>query len=202
MKNKRFMKFLIFNTIWAIANNITTPFLSTYQIKELGFSMSFIAAVTVALSFLNMLAVYLTGKYSIKHSYSSILFASFVFGLIGFALILFTNTVNSHVMFTIYRIFTLFFGATSSVSITSLLFSIVSENERTSALAFKSIITGLFGFVTTLLINPLFFMLQNSDITLFGVRIFAQQALALISFIITAFLIIYYAIFCRHFTEE
>ena len=123
IKNKSFMQILIISTIWAVANNITTPFLSTYQINELGFSMSFISTVTVVLNFLNVLAVYLVGKYSIKHSYALIFKASYVFGIIGFLIIIFTNTANGHVLFTIYRIFIIFFGATAGISSNALIFS-------------------------------------------------------------------------------
>ena len=45
LKNKIYKRILIVNFVWAIATNITTPFLSTYQIKELGFSMTFISVV-------------------------------------------------------------------------------------------------------------------------------------------------------------
>ena len=192
LKNKAFVQILILNSIWAVANNITTPFLSTYQIKELGFSMSFISTVTVILSFVNMLAVFAAGKYSTKHSYSSIFKLSFVFALICFGIITFTNASNGYVLFTIYRVVNLLFGATLGVSSTSLIFAVVKDGERTSAIAFKSIITGLFGFVTTLIVSPIFTKLQNASITVFGINLFAQQILAFISFAITALLLIYY----------
>ena len=198
IKNKSFMQILIISTIWAVANNITTPFLSTYQINELGFSMSFISTVTVVLNFLNVLAVYLVGKYSIKHSYALIFKASYVFGIIGFLIIIFTNAANGHVLFTIYRVFIIFFGATAGISSNALIFSVVDESERTSALAFKSVITGLFGFITTLLISPLFTLLQSKAISVFGIDLFAQQVLAIVSFFITLGLLIYYQFFCKN----
>ena len=202
LKNKAFTQMLILSAIWAVANNITSPFLSTYQIKELGFSMSFISTVTIVLNFLNILIVYLTGKYSKKHSYSSIFKASFVFALFGFAIITFTNPTNGHVMFTIYRVFLLFFGATAGISTTALIFAVVEETERTAALAFKSIVTGLLGFSTTLLISPLFPILQNSDIVIFGMKFYAQQVLAFISFCVTLLILIYYQFFCTKLNKE
>ena len=202
LKNKAFTQMLTLSAIWAVANNIATPFLSTYQIKELGFSMSFISTVTIVLNFLNILIVYLTGKYSKKHSYSSIFKASFVFALLGFAVITFTNPANGHVMFTIYRVFLLFFGATAGISTTALTFAVVEETERTAALAFKSIITGLLGFSTTLLISPLFPILQNSDIVIFGIKFYAQQVLSLVSFCITLLILIYFQFFCTKLNKE
>ena len=195
LKNKAFVRFLILNSIWAVANSITTPFLSTYQIKELGFSMSFISAVTIVLNVLNVVVLFVTGKYSEKHSYSSLFFVSFVFALLGFTAIIFTTPSNGQVMFTIYRVFNLLFGAALGISMTPLIFSMVDENERTSALAFKSIISGLFGFVVTLVATPIFTALQSANIVIFGIKLFAQQILAFFSFILTVILLVYY-LFC------
>ena len=196
-KNKAFMHIIIINSVWSIANSVTTPFLSTYQIKELGFSMTFISTVTIVLSFLNILAVFLAGKYSIKHTYASLFIASYIFGLIGFGIIIFTTTANGYFMFTAYRIFNLLFGAAAGISATGLVFSVVEEKDRTSALAFKSIATGLFGFVAALIASPIFARMQLRGISLFGKPIFAQQALAVVSFFITLFILVYYLLLCR-----
>ena len=202
-RNKIYVRLIIINAVWALANNITTPFLSTYQIKELGFSMTFISTVTIVLSFLNILAVFLAGKYSIKHSYTSLFIGSYIFGLIGFGFIIFTTTANGYFMFTAYRVFNLFFGAAAGISSTGLVFSFVKESERTSALAFKSILTGLFGFVTTLVVSPIFADMQLGEIKLFGTTLFAQQVLSIISFVITLLILLYYVFICRKiFSKE
>ena len=203
LSNKAFIHIIIINALWSIANSITTPFLSTYQIKELGFSMTFISTVTIVLSFLNILAVFLAGKYSIKHSYTSLFIGSYIFGLIGFGFIIFTTTANGYFMFTAYRVFNLFFGAAAGISATGLVFSFVKESERTSALAFKSILTGLFGFITTLVVSPIFADMQLGEIKLFGTTLFAQQVLSIISFVITLLILLYYVFICRKiFSKE
>ena len=201
-KNKIYVRILIFNAIWALASNITTPFLSTYQIKELGFSMTFISTVGIVVSFLQMFVVYFFGRYSMRHSYASILRIAYVFALVAFGFVMLSTTSNGYVMFTIYRIVNLFFGSASAVSATSLLFTIVPPSERTSALAFNTIVTGLIGFSVTLIVSPILTALQATEITLFGIRIFAQQILAAVSFVITILLLIYYQIFCHKLIKD
>jgi len=201
-KNKIYMRIIIFNAIWALANNITTPFLSTYQIKELGFSMTFISTVGIVISFLQIFAVYFFGRYSMRHSYASILRIAYVFALVSFAFVVLSNTSNGYVMFTFYRFINLFFGAASAVSSTSLLFAIVPPSERTSAIAFNTIITGLVGFSVTLIASPILTLLQSTQIILFGTKIFAQQILAFMSFCITVLLLIYYQLFCHRLIKE
>jgi hypothetical protein len=201
-KNKIYVRILIFNAIWALASNITTPFLSTYQIKELGFSMTFISTVGIVVSFLQIFVVYFFGRYSMRHSYSSILRIAYIFALVAFGFVMLSTASNGHVMFTIYRLVNLFFGAASAVSSTSLLFTVVPTNERTSAIAFKTIITGLIGFSTTLIVSPILTALLNSEFFLFGMRIFAQQILATVSFSVTALLLVYYQFFCHKLIKD
>ena len=201
-KNKIYIRILILNAIWALANNITTPFLSTYQIKELGFSMTFISTVGIVLSFVQIFAVYFFGRYSVRHSYASILRIAYVFALLAFGFVMLSNASNGYVMFTFYRFINLFFGAASAVSSTSLLFMIVPESERTSAIAFNTIVSGLIGFAVTLIASPILTALQGADIQLLGVKIFAQQILASISFVLTALLLIYYTLFCHKLIKD
>ena len=201
-KNKIYMRILVFNAIWALANNITTPFLSTYQIKELGFSMTFISTVGIVISLLQMFVVYFFGRYSVRHSYASIMRIAYVFALIAFGFVMFSTTSNGHIMFTIYRFVNLFFGAASAVSTTSLLFIVVPESDRTSAIAFNTIVMGLIGFSVTLIFSPILTALQNANIILLGTKIFAQQILAFISFCITILLLIYYQLFCHKLIKD
>ena len=201
-RNKIFVRLIIINAVWALANNITTPFLSTYQIKELGFSMTFISTITIAVSFLQMFVVYFFGRYSMRHSYASIMRISFLFALFSFLFVALSTPDNGKLMFTTYRLFTLFFGAASAVSSTSLLFSITEPSERTAAISFNTILTGLIGFVTTLTVSPILEMLQSSEIILLGMRIYAQQILAVASFAITLLLTLYYHFFFHKLVKE
>ena len=202
LSNKAFIHIIIINALWSIANSITTPFLSTYQIKELGFSMTFISTITIIVSFLQMFVVYFFGRYSIRHSYTSIMRISYLFAIISFLFVALSIPDNGKVMFTIYRFFFLFFGAASAVSSTSLLFSITEPSERTAAIAFNTILTGLIGFCTTLAVGPILEMLQEGDMILFGIRIYAQQILAVVSFVITLLLTLYYHFFFHKMVKE
>ena len=200
--NKIYVRILLFNLIWAVANNVTTPFLSTYQIKELGFSMTFISTVGIIISFLQMFVVYFFGRYSVRHSYASIQRIAYVFALFSFLFIIISTPSNGYVTFTIYRVVSLFFGSASAVSATSLLFAIVPPNERTAAIAFNTIATGLVSFLVTLAVSPLLNSLQSSSPSLFGIQLYAQQILAFISFCITILLLLYYQIFCHKLIKD
>lgn len=201
-KNKLFIKVMILNAMWAVATNLTTPFLATYQIKELGFSMTFISTVGIGISIVQMFVVSFFGKYSTSHSYASVAKISYIFALLAFGTLIFTTASNGQIMFTIYRVFNLFFSSASAVCSTCILFAITKPGETTSAMAFNTIITGLVGFSATLVASPILTALQKKEIILFGTQIYAQQILALSSFVMTALLLTYYLIFCHKGIKE
>ena len=64
LKNKRLMKVIFIIALWNAASYITTPFLGTYQIKELGFSMVFISLLTVLYSVSRALISKPLGRYT------------------------------------------------------------------------------------------------------------------------------------------
>ncbi len=195
-KNKLYVRILIFNVLWSLANNITAPFLSTYQIKELGFSMTFISTVGIIINLLQMFVVYFFGRFSMRHSYASILRVAYIFAFFAFFFVMISTTSNGYVTFTVYRFINLFFGAATAVSATSILFIIVPHEERTAAIAFNTVIVGLVGFSVTLIASPLLTLLQGADIVIFGARLYAQQILAFISLCLTALILLYYQLCC------
>ena len=197
LNNKIYRRIIIINFLWAIASNLTTPFLSTFQIKELGFSMTFISAVGVILSLFQMLVIYLFGRYSVRHSYSSILRIAYIFAAVQFVFVAFSTRENGYVVFTGYRVMAVLFGSASSVSSTSLLFNVVPERERTSALAINTMFTGLAGFLITLIASPFVDFMQTLNLSLFGMQIYVQQILAIVSLVITLGIIFYYNVFCH-----
>ena len=60
--NKKYKKLLLVLLFAAVGNNVITPFLGTYQVNELGFSMTFISIITVVFSGVSMLFVLFFGK--------------------------------------------------------------------------------------------------------------------------------------------
>ena len=197
LKNKVYKRFIVINFLWAIAANVTNPFLSTFQIKELGFSMTFISGVGIVLNILQMVVVYFFGRYSVRHSYSSILRISYVFASVAFLFVALSTPQNGYVVFTLYRLVNVFYGAANAVSATSLLFNIVPPNDRTSAIAVNTIISGATGFCVTLIISPILNLLQSLNISLFGIQIYAQQILALASLVLTLVILLYYQLVCH-----
>ena len=101
-----------------------------------------------------------------------------------------------------YRIMLLIGGAMRTASATTLLFGMAPPEDRTSALAINTIVTGVTSFVTTLAFTPLVSYVQENGNSIFGIGVYAQQLLALISVAIFILVILYYRIFCKNLLES
>lgn len=202
MKNKAYMRVVVLYALFGIASATTTPFLGTYQINELGFSMTFISVLDIVMSILTIIATYFFGKYSMHVSYSNLVRMSHIFYVFAFAFIIFTTPSIGVFTFIGYRIMLLVGGAMRTASATTLLYGMAPPEDRITALAINTIVTGVISFVTTLAITPLVNYIQSSGNTVFGMQIYAQQVLAVISTSLFVAVILYYHVFCKKLFKE
>ena len=191
LRDKNVSSIIILSALWSICNNLCTPFLGTYQIKELGFSMTFVAVLSVVYAVVRIIASIFLGKYADRNSFAKMLKICYFLIAASFIAISFTKPSNGYVMFTIYQIFTAAaMGGINSAEI-NLVFDYVSPAKRTNALAIRQTIYGLCGFFATLIVTPLVNYIQASGNKLLGIPVYAQQVLAFISLVLTVILIFY-----------
>ena len=191
LRDKNTFSVIALGILWASCNAFTTPFLGTYQIKELGFSMSYVAILSAVASVTRITSSMFLGRYADKNSFSKMLRICYFMVSAGFVAIVFTVPENGHVMFLLYEmLIAAAMGGINSAEI-NLVFDLVSPEKRRNALSVKHAFGGLFGFSATLVATPFLSFLQNANISLFGRHIYAQQVLAFISFLLTLVLIMY-----------
>ena len=202
LKNKAYMRVVVLYALFGIASATTTPFLGTFQINELGFSMTFISVMDIVISILSVLATYYFGRYSMHTSYAHLVRMSHIFYVFGFAFIVFTTPSFGAFTFIAYRIMLLIGGAMRTASATMLLYGMAPPEDRTSALAINTIVAGITGFLTTLALTPFVAYVQESGNQLFGIQVYAQQLLAIISVILFIIVMLYYRFRCKRLLEE
>ena len=191
LKNKRLMKAILLIALWNVASYVTTPFLGTYQIKELGFSMVFVSLLTVLYSVSRALISKPLGRYADRTSFVNMFNVCFLFMAAAFAVNIFTTPENGKFMFSLHYLL----YALGSAGITSgeinLIYESVDHEHRMGALALKSTLAGLAGFFTSLLVSPLVDYIQKSGNRFLGMDLYAQQVLSAITFLLTVVLLIY-----------
>lgn len=203
MKNRGYMALLISGAISAIGSGMTSPFLATYQINELGFSLSFIAIIDIVVNAFWIASLLFFGRLSVKTSYALVLRISYILRIGSTAAIVFTIPTNGAILFTIYRVIEIIARSASGIGSRSLLLGIVGENNGTSALSLYTVITGVITFLTTLAMTPLVSKIQAiGGISIFGNTLYAQQFIAIINLLVLIILNIYVALTYKRMKVE
>jgi predicted MFS family arabinose efflux permease len=73
IKDKKLIRIIVICCLWSIANYATTPFYGTYQIKELGFTMTFVSILSAMYSIVRSLVSKPLGRYADKYSFVKML---------------------------------------------------------------------------------------------------------------------------------
>ena len=191
IKDKNIMKVIFVSIFWTISTHVCTPFFGTYQVKELGFSMQYVAALSILSSLTRIPCSFILGRYADKTSFARMLKICFALAGVAFLFAAFTVPANGKVFYAIY---TMLYGAAmggiNSAQI-NLIFDYVNPYQRSDALAIKQTIYGICGFVATLVFTPLFNYIQGTGNNIFGMHIYPQQLLSAVAFVLTILLIIY-----------
>lgn len=191
VSDKKIAPILVISIMWTICSAICTPFLGTYQVKELAFSMTYVAGLSAIHAGVRIIASVFLGRYADKNSFAKMLKICYGLVSISFIAIIFTTPSNGHAMYMVYEIFmAAAMGGINSAEI-NLIFDYASPEKRKNALSVKYTFCGLLGFAATLVATPLVNFIQSSGNKLFGIPVYAQQVLSLISFALSIILIYY-----------
>ena len=178
------------STLWSIASHISTPFYGTFQLKELAFTMTMVTVLS-AVSSLTRASVSLPfGKIADKYSYVKLLNICFPIAAVAFALNIFANSTAGVYLYCGYAILHAISMAGINGADINLIYDAVPYERRTGAIAIRGALAGFLGFFATLAVRPLVRHIQETN-TFFGIEVYAQQVLSLISTIIIVFIIIY-----------
>ncbi len=190
-KDKNLIKVILLPILWNIAHYASMPFYGSYQIKELDFSMTFVSILSIAYSIVRSLFSKPLGKYADKHSFVKMLNICFTIMLVAFGINVFTVPLNGKILYTIYyMLYAVAMAGINSATI-NLIYDYVEKERRTGALALNSTFSGFAGFFTTLSVSPLVSYVQGNGNSLFGLYVYAQQVVSVISVLLLIVLLIY-----------
>ena len=191
-KDKKYKSLILILLFAAVGNNVITPFLGTYQVSELGFSMTFISIISVVFSAASMVFVLFFGKLSRNFQHKTILRIGYPIIFIAYVLNSFTSPKNGAVMFILYSLVLRIGSAAVAISSTNLLLEITPVEHHATGLSLMTIITGVLSFVATLAVSPFIDFMQGRGNSLFGMHVYAQQILSALCALFYLVLILYY----------
>ena len=201
-KNKKFCIFLLVETLHSVANGTLSPYLATYAQRVLGLSLgtaNLFSTIQMAMQFGLMILIGHISK-KMKSAYlHAISFVAYLCYDVIWLLMLPENAVALHIPVIV-------FGAVAAsayvVAYIPVLCSTTREEERTSAIALAATIRGIVTFLVTLILTPFFNSWQNNGVTLFGVPLYAQQMLAVLSIVIRVIAVAYWLWNLRCFKSD
>ena len=191
LQDKTVVKVTLLFVIWHLATSSATPFYGTYLIKELGFSLQFVSILTIIYSLVRASVSTFWGKFADKNSFASMVRLCLLIAGLGFLVNVFTVPANGAVFYTVYYALSAVAMGGINSALTNLVFDYVAPATRSNALALSQAVSGVAGFVTTLVVSGLVTYIQDSGNTLFGMSVYAQQVVSAIAFIFTMAAVVY-----------
>jgi MFS family permease len=190
-KNRKFCKAFIIQCLFTFAFYICLPFNASYQINDLALPYTFIMLVGFIA---NLYRIYITpkfGRMADKFGMARMLrYTMFALGL-NMLFMAFTIPVNKYPIFIIGTLF----GATAWAFVGIGLFGVqldfFKSEKRMVWLTITSSLSGLFGFLVSIIGGFFLDYLQKKDLHLFGMKIYAQQVLNTIGFLIILIAVYY-----------
>jgi MFS family permease len=174
--------------LWNATQYVTIPFFGTYQINDLGFSMTAVSLISVGYALIRTLASAPLGMLGDKRSFVTSMSVSLAAMSVGLLINSFGGRV-CHILFYVLYAVTL---AGMNSGIMNVIFDYVEREKRNGAVAILYTVGGLVGFVATLAVKPLVdYVQRNGNSFLFFDRIYAQQILSALGSVLALVTLIY-----------
>ena len=191
IKDKNLFKVILISVLWNVVNYSSTPFYGSYQIKELGFTMTFVSILSAAYAVVRTVFSKPMGKFADKYSFAKMLNICFIIMLVGFGINMFTVPENGKILYTIYYMLNAVAMAGINSATINLIYDYVDKENRIGALALKSTFAGFAGFFTTLIVSPLVSYIQENGNSFLGLNVYAQQVVSAIAVVLLSVLLVY-----------
>ncbi len=188
--NKAFRNIIILTVLWDIARYTTMGFMGTFKTKDLMLSVFFIQMINMIANLCRIFASQPFGKYSDRRSFAK----GFELALCFAALAFFANIFTTKSFYFPVIIYTILFSisqAGTNQNSFNIVYSYVDSRYISQAMAIKNSMGGICGFGASLLASRILALVQANGNMVFGIKIFGQQLLSGISFIITIVLIFF-----------
>jgi predicted MFS family arabinose efflux permease len=191
ISDRKFRKAFSIQCLFTLAFYICIPFNSSYMINDLSLPYTFIMLVSFIFNLYRIYIMPRLGRLADKHGMAKVLrFALLALGL-NFLSVAFMMPFNAYPML----ILSTFFGSTAWAFVGIGLFGIQLDfyrsDKRMIWLTLTSSVSGLFGFLVSVIGGSILDKLQQLDMNLFGQKIYAQQILNLMGFAILVFAVIF-----------
>lgn len=195
LSDKKTIKLMLVFILWYVSNYATASFYGTYQIKELGFSLTTVSTITIVASIVRIFVSRFWGSYADKNGFAKMLCLCLGVTAISHIFAAFSVPSNGIVMFTIYTVLYYIGQGGLGSGLINICFDYMPYTKRADFMAFAQAFAGLFGFLTTLVMSTLVTYIQQNGNQFLGFNLYAQQVTSIISSILGVLVVVYVIVF-------
>ena len=178
-----FWYILILTVLWNVGIYTTVGSLGTYKVDELGFDMWTVTWIAIAGCISRALLSRPFGKYADKHSRSKALILAMMMGVASFIVNAFT-TPDTRFLMIVYTVLYCGCFAGIGVNMLNIAYSFVPAEYFVEVSAIKNCVGGICGFLASFVAGRFVDYVIAQGNELFGIRVYAQQILSIVSVIV------------------
>ena len=191
LQDRMLRRIVLVGMLWNVAAYSAVPYYGPYQLKELGFSMTFISVLAIVSSLIRAAFSPLMGRYADRRTFSRMIYLCFMLAAAGFLVNCFTVPENGKAFFMLHNV--LYAIALSGINsaMTNLVLDYVQGAGRSGALAVHVALSGAAGFLATCVMSPMVALIQKNGNKLLGLSLYPAQFVSAVAFLITVFLVFF-----------
>lgn len=175
-KSRDLRRVIIFDILFGIAN-VSLYFYSVYLTQTLGFSYTYITAISILHAAFRAIVSPFLGRMADKKSWAYMLRICMIVLAAGYVVFIFCSSATALWLYPVFSLCYAFSLGGSNAGRTNLCLDYVSFENRRYVLGIKDAITGIFGFVATLLASVIVEYVEKNENCLFGISLYPQQLL-------------------------
>ncbi len=198
--DRKYRKAFSIQFLYTLAFFICTPFNSSYMINDLALPYTFIMLVGFVFNLYRIYIMPRLGRLADKHGMGKVLRFTLLSLGMNFLSVAFMMPFNAYPMFILASFFSSTAWAFVGIGLFGIQLDFYRSEKRMIWLTLTSSVSGLFGFLVSVLGGSILNKLQQLNLYLFGQKIYAQQILNLMGFTIIVLAVIF--IRCRIETEK
>lgn len=180
--SRRFIPVVVAASLMSISSYMTVGFLGIYKTKTLMLSVATVQIINIVGNLARVAVSKPLGRFSDRHSFAKGLEVGLYLAALAYVFCVFSGPGRVW-CFVIYTLLISVSAAGTGQNSFNILYSYVDPKYFVQAYAIKSSISGVIGFLASLVGSRILGMVQANGNMLFGMTVYGQQLLAAISFV-------------------
>jgi len=180
--NPNFIKLFILCCGWVFCSYVASPYYSVFMLQEVGSTVTYISVVGIVTSLIRFCASPIMGKYCDKQGYAKGLTVGLFLEAAAIGLMTFWNPENGKVLYMIHSIILCVAMTSLSGGMSVIFLQYIPDKDKVGGLGIYSSISGMLGFVGSLVGGWILGKIQAGGNQIFGFSVYAQQVLSFLAF--------------------